>query len=187
MTSIAIQVHGGMGYVEETGAAQHYRDSRITPIYEGTNGIQAIDLVQRKLPMSDGAVVGAYLDEIEGFDDALAATADERLAAIRSRLAESLQHFRVATAWLLAQDDPNDALAGATPYLELFGVVAGGFYLARLALAAVDSDDSWMQAKVDTAVFYAANILPRSAGLMPAATAGASTLFAVDTANLEAK
>ena len=187
MTSIAIQVHGGMGYVEETGAAQHYRDSRITPIYEGTNGIQAIDLVQRKLPMSDGAVVGAYLDEIEGFDDALAAAADERLAAIRSRLAESLQYFRVATAWLLAQDDPNDALAGATPYLELFGVVAGGFYLARLALAAVDSDDSWMQAKVDTAVFYAANILPRSAGLMPAATAGASTLFAVDTANLEAK
>ena len=112
---------------------------------------------------------------------------DERFEVIRSRLSDSLGHLREATGWLLAQKDPNDALGGATPYLELFGIVAGGFYLAKLALAAAGSDDPWVQAKIDTAVFYAANILPRSAGLYPAATSGASTLFAVDAADLEAK
>jgi alkylation response protein AidB-like acyl-CoA dehydrogenase len=187
MTSIGLQVHGGMGFVEETGAAQHYRDSRITPIYEGTNGIQAIDLVLRKVPMNEGRVAGDYLDEIGALDDELALVSDERFGVIRNRLSDSLGHLREATAWLLAQEDPNDALGGATPYLELLGIVAGGFYLARLALAAADSDDSWLQAKIDTAVFYAANILPRSAGLYPAATSGASTLFAVDAADLEAK
>ncbi len=187
MTSIGLQVHGGMGFVEETGAAQHYRDSRITPIYEGTNGIQAIDLAMRKVPLNEGRVAGAYLDEIAALDDELALVSDERFEAIRSRLSDSLGHLREATGWLLAQDDPNDALGGATPYLELFGIVAGGFYLAKLALAAAGSDDPWVQAKIDTAVFYAANILPRSAGLYPAATSGASTLFAVDAADLEAK
>jgi alkylation response protein AidB-like acyl-CoA dehydrogenase len=187
MTSIGLQVHGGMGFVEEMGAAQHYRDSRITPIYEGTNGIQAIDLVLRKVPMEQGGVVGAYLDEIAGLDDELALVSDDRFGVIRSRLSTSLGHLREATAWLLAQEDPNDALGGATPYLELLGIVAGGFYLARLALAAAGADDSWLQAKIDTAVFYATNILPRSAGLLPAATSGASTLFAVDAAEMEAK
>jgi alkylation response protein AidB-like acyl-CoA dehydrogenase len=187
MTSIGLQVHGGMGFVEETGAAQHYRDSRITPIYEGTNGIQAIDLAMRKVPLNEGRVAGAYLDEIAALDDELALVSDERFEVIRSRLSDSLGHLREATGWLLAQEDPNDALGGATPYLELFGIVAGGFYLAKLALAAAGSDDPWVQAKIDTAVFYAANILPRSAGLYPAATSGASTLFAVDAADLEAK
>ena len=186
MTSIGIQVHGGVGYIEETGAAQHYRDSRITPIYEGTNGIQAVDLVQRKIPMSNGAVVGAYLDEIAALDAELAAAGDARLETIRGRLDESLGHLRAATAWLLATDDPNDALAGAVPYLELFGVVAGGAYLARLALAALGSDDSWLEAKIDTGHFFATNILPRSGGLSAAATAGASTLFSIEPADLEA-
>jgi len=185
MTSLGIQVHGGMGFVEETGAAQHYRDSRITPIYEGTNGIQAIDLVQRKLPMSNGEVVGAYLDEIATVGVELAAASDERLRSMGFRLTESLEHLRQATAWMLAQDDPNDPLSGAAPYLELFGVVAGGSYLARLAIAAApQSDDPWLDAKIDTAVFYAANILPKAAGLQAAATAGAPALFAVDRAYL---
>jgi len=185
MTSIGLQVHGGMGYVEETGAAQHYRDSRITPIYEGTNGIQAKDLVERKLPMSGGGVVGAYLDEIATLDGELEAADDDRLDVIRTHLGDSLGHLRAATAWMLAQNDPNDILSGATPYLELLGIVAGGYYLARLALAAAGSGDAWLESKIDTAVFYATNILPRAGGLMAAATAGAATLFAVDTANLE--
>ena len=186
MTSIGLQVHGGMGFIEETGAAQHYRDSRITPIYEGTNGIQAKDLVERKLPMGGGAIVGGYLDEIADLDGELEAAGDDRLDVIRRRLGDSLGHLRAATVWMLGRDDPNDVLGGAGPYLELLGIVAGGFYLARLALATAGSDDSWLDAKVDTAVFYATNILPGSGGLMAAATSGATTLFAVDTANLEA-
>ena len=186
MTSLGIQVHGGMGFIEETGAAQHYRDSRITPIYEGTNGIQAVDLVQRKLPMSDGAIVFAYLDEIEALVNELAEASDERLEAIRLRLAESLGHLREATSWMLDRDDPTDVLSGAAPYLELFGVVAGAFYLARLALAVKGSDDPWLDSKIDTAVFYATNILPGSAGLLAAAAAGAPTLFAVEPAYLQA-
>jgi hypothetical protein len=89
---------------------------------------------------------------------------------------------------MLAQDDPNDPLSGAAPYLELFGVAAGGFYLGRLAIvAASESDDPWLDAKIDTAVFYATNILPTSSGLGAAAMAGAPALFAVDTAHLGAK
>ncbi|MCH7846195.1 MAG: acyl-CoA dehydrogenase [Acidobacteria bacterium] len=188
MTSVGIQVHGGMGFIEETGAAQHYRDSRITPIYEGTNGIQAVDLVLRKLPMGDGTVIGSYLDEIAALDSELAAGSDERLVAIRDQLSESLDHLRQATSWLLDRDDPNDVLGGATPYLDLFGTVAGGYYLARLALAALaNRADSWLDAKVDTAGFYATNILPRSAGLLAAATSGATTLFAIDTADMDAR
>ncbi|GMQ84702.1 MAG: acyl-CoA dehydrogenase [Acidimicrobiia bacterium] len=187
MTSVGLQVHGGMGFVEETGAAQHYRDSRITPIYEGTNGIQAIDLVLRKLPMGGGTVIGSYLDEIAALDSELAGATDERLHAVRDRLSESLGHLRQATSWLLDRDDANDVLGGATPYLDLLGTVAGGYYLARLGLAAAaNTADSWLDAKVSTAAFYAANILPRSAGLLAAATSGATTLFAIDSVDLDA-
>ncbi len=184
MTSIGLQVHGGMGFIEEAGAAQHYRDSRITPIYEGTNGIQAIDLVGRKLSMDDGSVMRRYLDEIDALDDDLAAATDPRLAVVRTRLAESVRRLREVTEWLLAGDDQRDALGAATPYLELFGTVAGGAYLARLALAAQDSDDSWLDSKIDTAVFYAGNILPKASGLAAAATSGAAMLFAVATEDL---
>ena len=187
MTSIALQVHGGLGYIEESGAAQHYRDSRITPIYEGTNGIQAVDLVMRKVPMGEGAVVGDYLAEIDGFDAELAAASDDRLEIVREQLAASLQDLAAATDWLLATGEPNDALGGAAPFLDLFGTVAGGYYLARLAFAAHGADDSWLDAKVATAVFYATNILPRSSGLRAAATSGSSSLFAVDPAELEAQ
>jgi 3-(methylsulfanyl)propanoyl-CoA dehydrogenase len=183
-TSLGIQVHGGMGFIEETGAAQHYRDARITPIYEGTNGIQASDLVQRKLPMDDGALVTSYLDEIAALVAGLA-TADERFGVIRTELGAALAALREATAWMLSRDDPNDVLAGASPYLELFGVVAGGYYLARLARAVAGSDDPWHRAKVDTAVFYATAVLPRAAGLESSAVSGSAPLFAVDKALLE--
>ena len=185
LTSLGIQIYGGMGFVEETGAAQHWRDSRIAPIYEGTNGIQAIDLVMRKIPLAEGAVVGSYLDEMQATADELRATGNG-LAAIGESLARGVAGLRETTDWLLACSDPNDGLAGATPYLRQFGVVAGGYYLARSAQVANDllsgnGDDPWLQAKIDTSIFYADQILPLAAGSAPAVTVGAGQLFAVDT------
>jgi alkylation response protein AidB-like acyl-CoA dehydrogenase len=183
LTSLGIQVHGGMGYVEETGAAQYWRDSRIAPIYEGTNGIQAIDLVMRKIPIADGDAVAVYIDEMAATAEELAAGGDS-LAEIGKSLGAAVAGLRQTTSWLLAADDLNDRLAGATPYLRQFGVVAGGYYLARSAKVASDlltrdGDDAWLEAKVATARFYADQILPQASAVAPAATAGAGQLYAV--------
>ncbi len=185
LTSLGVQIHGGMGFVEETGAAQHWRDSRIAPIYEGTNGIQAIDLVMRKLPMAEGAVVSAYLDEMQATADSLRSSGNG-LAEIGESLAAGVAGLRETTDWLMAASDPNDGLAGAAPYLRQFGVVAGGYYLARQAAVAGEllnenGDDPWLQAKIDTARFYAAQILPQAVGCAPAVTAGSGQLFAIDS------
>jgi alkylation response protein AidB-like acyl-CoA dehydrogenase len=185
LTSLAVQIHGGMGYVEETGVAQHFRDSRIAPIYEGTNGIQAIDLVVRKLPMAGGRVVKDFFAVVDALAPELAGDA---LAPIGTRLAESLSALRQATGWMLERvtSNPNDALAGATAYLRMFGLVAGGWVLARSALAAQrligegTGDKMWLGEKIATARFYAERLLPQAAGLLPAATAGAGVLFEVD-------
>ncbi|MGD2044442.1 MAG: acyl-CoA dehydrogenase, partial [Acidimicrobiia bacterium] len=137
MTSLGIQVHGGMGYVEETGAAQYFRDARIAPIYEGTNGIQAIDLVLRKLPMDDGAVLEAMITEMTKI---LSEMSDyEDLANFRDELTTALQGLADTSSWLggkLAAGDIDDALAGATPYLTQFGTVIGGWLLAVSAVGA---------------------------------------------------
>ncbi|HEX3541814.1 MAG TPA: acyl-CoA dehydrogenase [Acidimicrobiales bacterium] len=191
VTSLAIQVHGGMGYVEETGVAQHYRDSRIAPIYEGTNGIQAIDLVMRKLPMRGGGVVKDLLGVMEALDAELA-DAGADLAVIRTSLAPAVDALRQASDWLLGRvaTAPNDALAGATPYLAMFGLVAGGWLLARSALAAhrlLAADDtqrdgsaSFLRDKMATAAFYCQEILSEAPGFLPAVTSGAAPLYAVD-------
>jgi len=179
LTSLAIQVFGGMGYIEETGVAQHFRDARIAPIYEGTNGIQAMDLVGRKLPMRAGGAIADYVSHIASVDADLA-TAGDDLASIRSGLADGLAALRTATDWLLANGmgSPLDALAGATPYLRLFSVVTGGWVMARQALAAtaalVDAapaDKSFYEGKVLTARFFCEQLLPQAAGLVPAITA----------------
>jgi len=179
ITSLAIQVYGGMGYIEETGVAQHFRDARIAPIYEGTNGIQAMDLVGRKLPMRGGAAVGDLLDRIEAIDAQLAA-AGEDLETIRNGLSKGVVALRTATTWLLENglEDPLDALAGATPYLRLFGVVVGGWMMARQALAAhaalegaSDADVDWHRQKIVSARFYCDQLIPQAAGLVPAITA----------------
>ncbi len=180
MTSLALQVHGGMGYVEETGAAQHYRDARIAPIYEGTNGIQAIDLVLRKLPVAGGEVVRSYLSELAAMRDRVEASGPPLEAAARE-LGEGIELLRNTTEWLLARDNPNDRLAAATPYLRLFGIVAGGAYLALGAAVAVEAgadEDPFLTAKIATARFYAEQLLPQAFGLVPAATAHADALFA---------
>ena len=135
LTSLGVQVHGGMGYVEETGVAQHYRDIRIAPIYEGTNGIQAIDLVGRKLGLRGGAAIAGYLDGIAA-TAAQAQAAGGELAAVGAALADGVATVRTVTDWLGAVADPNDALAGATPYLRMMGLVTGAWLLTRSALAA---------------------------------------------------
>ncbi len=147
LTSLALQVHGGMGYVEETGVAQHYRDIRIAPIYEGTNGIQAIDLVGRKLGLRDGAAIRGYLDGIAATADGARAAGGD-LAVIGEQLAAAVDTLRSATEWLLAAGDPDDALAGATPYLRMAGLVTGGWLLARAAIAAASADTATFHARV---------------------------------------
>jgi hypothetical protein len=179
ITSLAIQVFGGMGYIEETGVAQHFRDARIAPIYEGTNGIQAMDLVGRKLPMRAGAAVTQYIDRIEALDEQLAA-AGEDLSSIRNGLVKGVVALRAATAWLLEHGmaDPLDALAGATPYLRLFSVVTGGWMMAKQAVAAQSllaeaggSDREYYERKILTARFFAEQLIPQATGLVPAITA----------------
>jgi 3-(methylthio)propanoyl-CoA dehydrogenase len=186
VASIGLQVHGGMGYVEETGVAQYWRDSRVSPIYEGTNGIQAIDLVTRKVPMRGGGVVTDLLAQIGALDRELAAAGPE-LAGMRSALADGVSAVREATDWIMSQAEPSDTLAGATPCLRLFGLVIGGWLMARSALAASrlppsasGSDAVFLRDKIGTARFYAEQLLPEAVGLLPAVTAGAGPLFRVD-------
>jgi alkylation response protein AidB-like acyl-CoA dehydrogenase len=184
LTRLATQVHGGMGYIEETGVAQHERDIRIAAIYEGTNGIQAMDLVGRKLPMRAGGVV---LDQVAAIE-ALVPELTGDLAGLGARLADGVAALREATEWLLAKglEDPRNALAGATPYLRLFGTVLGGWFLARQALAATaagagtDADaDGYLAAKVTSARYYLEQVLPGASALVPAVTAGPDVLFAI--------
>jgi len=188
LASAGLQVHGGMGYVEETGVAQYLRDSRISPIYEGTNGIQAIDLVLRKVPMRNGGVVADLLAQMEALSPELNAAGPE-LAGIGPALASGASVLREATDWILSRGPagPNDALAGATPYLRLAGLVIGGWLMARSALAASrllptagGADAAFLQDKIGTARFYAGQLLPQAAGLLPAVTAGAGPLFQID-------
>ncbi|HEX5946743.1 MAG TPA: acyl-CoA dehydrogenase C-terminal domain-containing protein [Acidimicrobiales bacterium] len=185
LTSLGLQVHGGMGYIEETGAAQHYRDIRIAPIYEGTNGIQAMDMVGRKLPMRAGGVIADHLAAIEATAGELAG-GDGDLAAIGKRLADAHAALKETTDWLLANGlaDPNNALAGATPYLRMCGIVTGGWLLARSAQAARrlldagEGDADFLNQKLVTARFYADQLLPQAAGLAPSVTAGPNDLLA---------
>ncbi len=186
LASLAVQVHGGMGFIEETGVAQHYRDIRIAPIYEGTNGIQAIDLVGRKLGLRDGQAVRELLASIRATAEEARAAGGE-LAEIGGRLAAALDVMDETTEWLLTNAaDPNNALAGATPYLRMSGLVIGGWLLTRSAIAAAalrDGDgggftDDFLAQKLVTARFHATQLLPQVAGLAPAVTAGPDDLFA---------
>jgi len=185
VTSLAIQVFGGMGYVEETGVAQHYRDARIAPIYEGTNGIQAMDLVGRKLPMRAGGVVTDYIARLRRTAAALEGI--DELESIRVRLEEGIDVLEGTTNWVLTNGlaDANNALAGATPYLRIFGQVTGGWLLAKSAhaahdlLAAGEGDAEFLKSKIATARFYADHLLPLAKGLVDSVEAGPAELFAI--------
>jgi alkylation response protein AidB-like acyl-CoA dehydrogenase len=185
VASLGVQVHGGMGYIEETGAAQHYRDARIAAIYEGTNGIQAIDLVTRKLPQSDGAAVNGYIGELRQTLETLHATNDPAFGGTAERLQQAVDGLDRATQWLLVQlkRKPDAALAGATPYLRLFAFAAGGCMLAHEALAAIRLTGDGIDAagRVATARFFAENIAVQASGFERAVVDGAGT---IDTALL---
>ena len=189
VASLGVQVHGGMGYVEETGAAQHYRDARIAAIYEGTNGIQAIDLVARKLRLAGGATVKAYIGEIKRTAAAVEAAADSAFGGTGTRLAAAADALERATGWLLgrAHNDLDAALAGATPYLRLFALAAGGALLAEEALAAIriagkrDKEPD-AAGRIAVARFFAENITVHAGGLERTVTEGAESVNAADAA-----
>jgi acyl-CoA dehydrogenase len=162
VTSLGVQIHGGMGFIEETGAAQHYRDARITPIYEGTNGIQSIDLVTRKLAANGGESVWALLGELSDIVGKVEASNDPAFGTTGAKLRGALESLDRTSRWLLERvaSAPNEALAGATPYLRLFGSTLGGCMLAGEALAARDLGESAgdPQRYVTLARFFAENI-----------------------------
>jgi len=184
VASLGVQVHGGMGFIEETGAAQHLRDARIAAIYEGTNGIQAIDLATRKVPLQGGAVVRAYLDELRTIVKAVQATNDPAFGATGARLAEAVDSLDRATTWLLSkiEKEPQAALAGATPYLRLFGNAAGGCMLADEALAALRIAGAEPASRVAIARFFAENIAVQASGLERIVIEGADSVNAADAA-----
>ncbi|MFZ5835834.1 MAG: acyl-CoA dehydrogenase [Pseudomonadota bacterium] len=188
VASRGIQIHGGMGFIEETGAAQYLRDVRIAEIYEGTNGIQAIDMVTRKLPMQGGAVVRGYIAEMQETADHCRRLNKPAFPQIGAALDKALSDLSQATGWMLDRiaTAPNDCLAGATPYLRLAGTVSNGYYLARMALANADkaAADPHAGAAIATALFFALNHLPQSSGLSAAAMAGADHLYALDNEQL---
>ncbi len=166
IASLGIQVFGGMGYIEETGAAQHLRDARIAPIYEGTNGIQALDLVGRKLRMDGGGVWRKVFDEIRAFGSNLAAEC--ALTSEASALSRRAEMVSEVSERLLAAS-PDEAAAVATPYLRMVGVLLGGYLLLRQAVAAQAKaqQDDFLEAKVATARFFISDILPQIDGLHP--------------------
>ena len=175
VASLGVQVHGGMGFIEETGAAQHYRDARIGAIYEGTNGIQSLDLVARKLPLEGGRTVAAYLDELRGLVADVQASNAPGFGATAARLSEAVESLARATQWLLTQKGSEAALAGAAPYLRLFGNAAGGCLLAEQALSALRASSDGA-GRTALARFFAENIAVQASGLERAVTEGADSI-----------
>src|SRR6202167_2745569 len=169
VTALGVQVHGGMGFIEETGAAQHYRDARITTIYEGTNGIQSIDLVTRKLAANGGAAVWTLLGELTEIVIRVETSNDPAFGTTGAQLRDALQALDRTSRWLLERvtSAPNEALAGAAPYLRLFGSTLGGCMLAGEALAARDLAEGAGDPEryVTLARFFAENISVQATAL----------------------
>jgi hypothetical protein len=192
IASLGIQVHGGMGFIEETGAAQHLRDARITTIYEGTTGIQANDLVGRKVGREEGRTALALVAEMEKDASELTASGDAALAAIGRAFATSVARLREATEWIVATFPaaPAAVAAGSVYYLKLLGITCGGWLLARSAsvaarqLAAGEGEADFLKAKQLTARFYADHILAQAPGLASAAMQGAESVLAIEEAML---
>ena len=184
---LGVQVHGGMGFIEETGAAQFARDARITTIYEGTTGIQANDLVGRKIARDEGQALAAALVEARDVQQSLAQSHDETLVAIASRLRVGIDALEDCRRYVAGnyRRDPRAVLAGSVPLLELAGIVFGGAQLARAALvassklAAGDPDAAFMRAKVVTARHFADHVLTQAPGLHEMVVAGAASVLAL--------
>ncbi|HEX7218142.1 MAG TPA: acyl-CoA dehydrogenase [Burkholderiales bacterium] len=177
VASLGVQVHGGMGFIEETGAAQHLRDARITTIYEGTTGIQALDLVGRKIAREGGATAKAWIAEVRKLD-ALLSNQPE----IRKALADGVRAVEECVDFIVAAKDPRAQFANAVPFLKLMGIVAGGWQMARAALAAqkkLAQDQEFYSAKLATVRFYADHVLVEAPALRNTVINGASAVMAL--------
>jgi hypothetical protein len=188
VASTGIQIHGGMGFIEDTGAAQHLRDARITTIYEGTTGIQSNDLVGRKTAREGGATAKAVIQMMRATDTELAkAAGNEDLTAIRAALGAGIQAFEECVDWIVATfaSDIKAVHAGSVPYLMLTGIVTGGWQMARAAQIAQrrldegHADKSFYSAKIATARFFADHLLSRAPGLRDSIVHGAKGVMAL--------
>lgn len=179
VASLGVQVHGGMGYMNETLAAQLYRDARIAPIYEGTNGIQAIDLVGRKLSMADGAAMAAMIAEVEATAQRARETNEQTLVRIADRLAEASAALSEATVWMreTMASDRETALAGATAYLSLAGDVIGGHFLTKGAVEARSEDAQTRGRMTALAGFFAETALAGAPGAVAGITQGGQAML----------
>ncbi|RDK09335.1 acyl-CoA dehydrogenase [Cupriavidus lacunae] len=184
VTSLGVQVHGGMGFIEETGAAQHYRDARILPIYEGTTAIQANDLIGRKTVRDGGAVARAICAQIAETEAALGKHGGAAFTAVQAQLAKGRAALEAVVAFMVAnaKSDPNAVFAGSVPYLKLCGIVFSGWQLGRAMLAADAKraeDPAFHDAKVATAHFFAEHILSQASGLRDAVVSGGAPVNAL--------
>ena len=187
VASTGIQVHGGMGFIEETGAAQHLRDARITTIYEGTTGIQANDLIGRKIAREGGATAKEVIGVMRAVEAELGKAAGEDMAATREAFSAALTAAEECVSWMVITygNDIKAAHAGAVPFLELMGIVCGGWQMARAALVARQrlsegkGDKSFYEAKIKTARFYADHILTQAPGLRNTIVHGAAGVMAL--------
>jgi alkylation response protein AidB-like acyl-CoA dehydrogenase len=185
IASLGVQVHGGMGFVEETGAAQYLRDARITTIYEGTTGIQAMDLVGRKIAREGGATAKAWLGELKAFDAELARSGNADIQSLRTQLAAGVQALGDCVQFIVSEKNPLAAFAGAVPFLKLAGIVAGGWQMARAAViserkvAQGSGEASFLKAKIATARFYGDHVLVQAPGLRDTVVKGAAGVMAL--------
>jgi alkylation response protein AidB-like acyl-CoA dehydrogenase len=183
IASLGVQVHGGMGFVEETGAAQYLRDARITTIYEGTTGIQAMDLVGRKIAREGGATAKAWLASLKSVDAQLGKSDNADIKALRAQLAQGAQAVSDCVNFIVESKDPRASFAGAVPFLKLMGIVAGGWQMARAALAAektlASGDKAFLEAKIATARFYGDHVLVQAPALRDTVVKGASAVMAL--------
>ena len=189
LSSIAIQVYGGMGYVEETGVAQYLRDSRIAPIYEGTNGIQALDLVFRKLPLDSGQAMQRLLQDVNGVIEEMSQSGDV-LSSMSEKLKVEVDKLSEVTLWLgskMLEGELVDASSGASPYIKMFGQVLGGYYMGKAALLATkkyeETGDEYYAEKITLSKFYIEQLLPLASGYASAVTAGKEDLYNIKAEN----
>ncbi|MFN2644688.1 MAG: acyl-CoA dehydrogenase [Burkholderiales bacterium] len=183
IASLGVQVHGGMGFIEETGAAQYLRDARITTIYEGTTGIQAMDLVGRKIAREGGATIKAWLAALKTLDAELGKSASAHIKSLRAQLAAGVGAVADCVNFILESKDPRESFAGAVPFLKLMGIVAGGWQMARAALAAErkmpSGDRDYLTAKIATARFYGDHVLVQAPALRDTVVKGGGDVMAL--------